>query len=34
MIVGGTAFFLLMMVPAVGVTFVAYKNSKKEGEQE
>jgi len=34
MIVGGTAFFILLMIPAVGVTFMAYKNSKREGEEE
>ncbi len=34
MIVGGAAVFIVLMLSAVGVTVVALKKSKKEGEEE
>lgn len=34
MIVGGVSFFLILIVPAVWVTFRAVKNARKEKEEE
>lgn len=34
MLVGGLAFFLILIIPAAGVTFLAVRNMRKEKEEE